>query len=363
MENATARMTLHEDNGDADSLHGSLESNHHAAQELSSPIDGSPAVSDLDLDSSGLPGAETFRHHHHLEHLEHLHHLDHFHLNNTHAGHSFPDRKTLILLGLLFLLVGVLSYALHKCLYYYFPPRVCRCVGKEGSRSRRGWRGQHVSLPVPLADPPARGFLDDRRVYGRDGDLVDDGNDETSYHPTHAVRLASLPQDEEEEDDDDNENQRPRTRHKPRALDLLRARVTHVLLPLHHHPRDNPRAPPRTLAASFHGDEDEERDLEAGSHLPSTLYPPSSSFSILRGDGQTRLSAEGREEEREGGLFPPKFQYRNPFDFSPTLSPSPLLSACTVFSGVEGEEQGEESGSPLGLSRYFEHDGVGIKDW
>lgn len=366
MEKTTARMALHDDNDGADPLRESLKSNHHAAQELYSPMDGSPAVSDLDLDSSGLPGSETFRH---------LHHLDHLHLNTPQAAHGFPDRTTLILLGLLFLLVGVLSYALHKCLYFYFPPRVCRSVREEGSGSRRGWRGQHVPQPILLADPPAMGFLEDRRADGRDGDLVNHGNGETFYHPTHAVGLASSPQDEgegeeEKEEEDDDENQCPRTRHKPRALDLLRARVTHVLLPPHHHhrPHGKPRAPPGALAASFHGDEDEERDLEAGSHLLSTLYPlSSSSFSFLRGGGQTLLSAEGRQREGEGGASPPKIRYRNPFDHTPTPSPSPLPLTWTFFSGVEGEEekeeeQGEDSESPLGLSRYFELDGVGIKD-
>lgn len=54
-----------------------------------------------------------------------------------------PDLSTLMLLGVLFLLVGILSYALRTYLYTYHPPHVPPSVASPAS-SPHGWRGQRL---------------------------------------------------------------------------------------------------------------------------------------------------------------------------------------------------------------------------
>lgn len=246
---------------------------------------------------------------------------------NGNKGEKANDTAAVLLLLLLVLVVGILAYALRKCLYTMFPPGRLPCV--VSTSPPRGWRGQGWSVG------------DDEDEEGEHG-----GGDCYSRW----VRLPSARYDDQE-----GGSHRGRKRRRPPALELLKARIL----------RRKPRVSARTNA----GDEPE-RDLEAAFHLP----PPTL--------GAARDSpGEGRE--------------RNPFDWSPSPTPSPLSPTVRPTWPVAGEddERARECGassfwarrvdrgtgrdrgfrggkdeedyeleSPLGLSRYFEDEGVGIRD-
>lgn len=238
--------------------------------------------------------------------------------NNNNNPSAPPDHLTLLLLGLVFLVMGLLSYALHSCLHIYFPPHVLPCV--ESSSFLHGWRGQRV--------PRGSDFLDRDEREGDDygwpssGYCSDQGRstDRDAPSPPHPVP-----------------SQQQQDKSGPRKLSALHRLKTHITNMLLHHRRlgPGPGAP-----------NPPERDLEAFQLLEPTLY----TSSLAPSDPTSGEASE---------LL--KARYRNPFDWSPTPTPSPVAhpAASSYFGETEG---GIGSESPLGLSRYFESGGVGIRE-
>lgn len=249
---------------------------------------------------------------------------------NGNKGEKANDTTAVLLLLLLVVVVGILAYALRKCLYTVFPPGRLPCV--VSTSPPRGWRGQRLGVE-------------------EDEDEEEEGEHGGGGCYSRWVRLPSA-----RHDDQEGGSHRGRKRHKPPALELLKARIL----------RGKPRAGARTDAG-----DGPERDLEAAFHL----LPPS--------PGAARDSpGEGRE--------------RDPFDWSPSLTPSPRPPTVRPtwpvaggdderareggvasfwarradrgtgrdrgFWGGKDDEEGYELESPLGLSRYFEDEGVGIRD-
>ncbi|MCJ1464867.1 hypothetical protein MMC07_003482 [Pseudocyphellaria aurata] len=303
----------------------SLKFNRCAEARVQSPTRYLPSLSrpspaaapDLELTclaAQSLPASLTFHH---------AQDNDNYHDNRPNPP---PDRITFLLLGLLFLIVGILSYILRRFLYKHYPPHILPCAVSPSSL--HGWRG---------SDFPDHGERDEGDEYGWPSTYYSNHSgsthsDRTSDHfkTPHSIRSSSTPPPQQPH------NENGRKLHKPPMLDLFKAGVMRIMMQPHHRPGISRNDPG-------------ERDLEAGCHrhlLPPTSHTSSHLF---------QDSHSGRSESRE--VLP---RYRNPFEWTPTPTPSPVPTFRRWGEGHNAEAF--EMKSPLGLSRYFESDGEGILD-